>query len=231
MKMFMNCLKIVALIILAMVFNAFPMILLQKQHDIPTGLNWGIGILYLVIVGGVIIVLWRLYQAKQKVSIKQEKMRLVDWGYLALFWLIGRVIAIVGTLFNQLWSGQEVSANDAAIQTLAGFIKGGFPLYTALFVLTIAFIAPIMEELVFRGFPTTYLFKGKSLKVAGLLTSLLFALPHATNLVEFIMYTCMGLLLFVAYQRRGNLKDSILLHIFNNLLPAIILLLTGLGIL
>ncbi|MDV5977730.1 UNVERIFIED_CONTAM: CPBP family intramembrane metalloprotease [Streptococcus canis] len=231
MKMFINCLKIAALIILVLIFNALPMILLQKQHDIPMGLNWGIGIFYLVIVGSVIIVLWRLYQAKQDVSIKQQKMRLIDWGYLALFWLVGRVIAIVGTLVNQLWSGQAVSTNDAAIHTLARFIKGGFPLYTALFVLVIALIAPIMEELVFRGFPTTYLFKGKSLKVAGLLTSLLFALPHATNLVEFIMYTCMGLLLFVAYQRRGNLKDSILLHIFNNLLPAIILLLTGLGIL
>ncbi|MGG6795567.1 UNVERIFIED_CONTAM: CPBP family intramembrane metalloprotease [Streptococcus canis] len=231
MKMFINCLKIAALIILVLIFNALPMILLQKQHDIPMGLNWGIGIFYLVIVGSVIIVLWRLYQAKQDVSIKQQKMRLIDWGYLALFWLVGRVIAIVGTLVNQLWSGQAVSTNDAAIHTLARFIKGGFPLYTALFVLVIALIAPIMEELAFRGFPMTYLFKGKSLKVAGLLTSLLFALPHATNLVEFIMYTCMGLLLFVAYQRRGNLKDSILLHIFNNLLPAIILLLTGLGIL
>lgn len=155
-------------------------------------------------------------------------MRLVDWGYLALFWLIGRVIAIVGTLLNQAWSGQEISTNDAAIHTLAGFIKGGFPLYTALFVLVIALIAPIMEELAFRGFPMTDLFRGKSLKVAGLVTSLVFALPHATNIVEFVMYTCMGILLFVTYQRRGNLRDSILLHIFNNLFPAITLLLMGL---
>lgn len=184
MKGFINYLKIAVLIILAMVFNVLPMILLQKQHDIPMVLNWGIGIFYLVIVGSVLIVLWRLYQAKQDTSIKQQKMRLVDWGYLALFWLIIRVIAIVGTLVNQLWSGQQVSANDAAIHTLARLIKGGFPLYTALFVLVIAFIAPIMEELVFRGFPMIDLFKGKSLKVAGLVTSLVFALPHATNSVE-----------------------------------------------
>lgn len=77
----------------------------------------------------------------------------------------------------------------------------------------------------------TDLFRGKSLKVAGLVTSLVFALPHATNIVEFVMYTCMGILLFVTYQRRGNLRDSILLHIFNNLFPAITLLLMGLGIL
>lgn len=74
----------------------------------------------------------------------------------------------------------------------------------------------------------TDLFRGKSLKVAGLVTSLVFALPHATNIVEFVMYTCMGILLFVTYQRRGNLRDSILLHIFNNLFPAITLLLMGL---
>lgn len=231
MKVFINCLKIAALIILALVFNAFPMILLQKQHDIPMRVNWGIGITYLVIVGITLVCLWRLYQNKEEASIKQQKMRLVDWGYLALFWLIGRVIAIVGTLLNQAWSGQEISTNDAAIHTLAGFIKGGFPLYTALFVLVIALIAPIMEELAFRGFPMTDLFRGKSLKVAGLVTSLVFALPHATNIVEFVMYTCMGILLFVAYQRRGNLRDSILLHIFNNLFPAITLLLMGLGIL
>lgn len=231
MKVFINCLKIAALIIFALVFNALPMILLQKQHDIPMRVNWGIGITYLVIVGITLVCLWRLYQNKEEASIKQQKMRLVDWGYLALFWLIGRVIAIVGTLLNQAWSGQEISTNDAAIHTLAGFIKGGFPLYTALFVLVIALIAPIMEELAFRGFPMTDLFRGKSLKVAGLVTSLVFALPHATNIVEFVMYTCMGILLFVTYQRRGNLRDSILLHIFNNLFPAITLLLMGLGIL
>ena len=139
MKGFINYLKIAVLIILAMVFNVLPMILLQKQHDIPMVLNWGIGIFYLVIVGSVLIVLWRLYQAKQDTPIKQQKMRLVDWGYLALFWLIIRVIAIVSTLVNQLWSGQQVSANDAAIHTLARLIKGGFPLYTALFVLVDSF--------------------------------------------------------------------------------------------
>ncbi|VHE94537.1 CAAX amino terminal protease family protein [Streptococcus pyogenes] len=51
MKGFINYLKIAVLIILAMVFNVLPMILLQKQHDIPMVLNWGIGIFYLVIVG------------------------------------------------------------------------------------------------------------------------------------------------------------------------------------
>lgn len=70
MKGFINYLKIAVLIILAMVFNVLPMILLQKQHDIPMVLNWGIGIFYLVIVGSVLIVLWRLYQAKQDTPIK-----------------------------------------------------------------------------------------------------------------------------------------------------------------
>lgn len=51
MKGFINYLKIAVLIILAMVFNVLPMILLQKQHDIPMRVNWGIGITYLVIVG------------------------------------------------------------------------------------------------------------------------------------------------------------------------------------
>ncbi|HES0499908.1 TPA: CPBP family intramembrane metalloprotease, partial [Streptococcus pyogenes] len=54
MKGFINYLKIAVLIILAMVFNVLPMILLQKQHDIPMVLNWGIGIFYLVIVGSVL---------------------------------------------------------------------------------------------------------------------------------------------------------------------------------
>lgn len=34
--------------------------------------------------------------------------------------------------------------------------------------------------------------------------------------------------LFVAYQRRGNLKDAILLHIFNNLIEVILLMSIGL---
>lgn len=41
MKGFINYLKIAVLIILAMVFNVLPMILLQKQHDIPMLTSYG----------------------------------------------------------------------------------------------------------------------------------------------------------------------------------------------
>ncbi|MGT2934782.1 CPBP family intramembrane glutamic endopeptidase [Streptococcus castoreus] len=231
MKIIFNSLKAAALIVLVMIFNVVPMVLLQRQNDMPLSLKWTVGLAYLVTVVVSLTLLWHIYQRKQDETIKNQKMVLSDWGYLALFWVIARAIVVIGTLINQAWSGQQVSANDAALQTLSGFMKNGFPLYTFLFIFVISFTAPVMEEMVFRGFPMIYFFKGRSAILGALVTSLIFSLPHSTNVVEFIMYACMGLVFFTAYHRRGNLIDSILLHIFNNFPASIALLLTGLGVL
>ncbi|EHI68694.1 CPBP family intramembrane glutamic endopeptidase [Streptococcus ictaluri] len=204
------------------------MLLLQKQAELPLVWKWILGLAYLVLVGASLMVLWRRFRTKEVKVTLHFSFTWKDLAYLGLFWLSARVIAIVGTLLNQAISGQETTANDAGLQVLAHFMTGGFPLFSLLYFLVIAFIAPIMEELAFRGYPTLDLFKGQFNVWAAIVTLVIFSLPHATNAVEFITYAGMGVLLYLAYRRRGNLLDSIFLHILNNLPAAIYLLLISL---
>ena len=97
--------------------------------------------------------------------------------------------------------------------------------FALLFVATIAFIAPIMEELIFRGFGTAFFFKNNQKVLPAIVTSVVFTLPHIAQLTEFPIYFALGLVLYLSYARRGNIKDSMLVHILNNLPMAIILLL------
>lgn len=86
----------------------------------------------------------------------------------------------------------------------------------ALGVLYILVIAPIFEEIVYRGI----LFGGLRRKghrplMAAFASALLFALMHM-NVAQGINAFCLGLLCAYVYQVTGNLKPAILLHVINN---------------
>ena len=98
--------------------------------------------------------------------------------------------------------------------------------FALLFVATIAFIAPIIRI----NFPSVLglglLFLRIIKKVLpAIVTSVVFTLPHITQLTEFPIYFALGLVFYLSYARRGNIKDSMSVHILNNLPMAIILLL------
>ncbi|WP_019771079.1 CPBP family intramembrane glutamic endopeptidase [Streptococcus sobrinus] len=78
--------------------------------------------------------------------------------------------------------------------------------------------------------PQKLLFNGKSKVLAGVVTSFIFAILHVNTILELILYLPLGVVLYLAYQHRGNLKDSMMVYALNNLPTAIIFLLTALGI-
>ena len=135
------------------------------------------------------------------------------------------MVAIAGVYLNLILSGNSQTSNDSAIQGLGGMMSSQHIFFALLFVATIAFIAPIMEELIFRGFGTAFFFKNNQKVLPAIVTSVVFTLPHITQLTEFPIYFALGLVLYLSYARRGNIKDSMLVHILNNLPMAIILLL------
>ncbi|MEX2783641.1 lysostaphin resistance A-like protein [Streptococcus sp. H49] len=224
MKIVLNSLKALGLILLSLVCNVIPLFLLRGQKELSPLMQWLLGLLYLAFVVCVIYVLWTFHKKHESDTVKQQKIKGIDLGFALLFWLGMRAVAIVGTVINQLYSGQETTANDAALQSMTSFFSGGFFFFTLLYVLLIGIIGPIIEELAYRAFPEHFLFKGHSRLLAGFVTTVVFALPHSTNLIEFLTYAGIGVLLYLAYQRRGNIKDSILVHILNNLPAAIFLL-------
>ncbi len=221
MKYVINGLKVAGFIGLALACNVIPMILLRQQGNMSLSFKWLSGGLYIVFLILSMRLVWHYYQKIEHQNRSRQKIGWRDLGISLLFWLGARVIAVVGSLTNHIFTGQTTSANDATLASMTSLFDKGFLLYTILYLLAIAFVAPFMEELAYRALPAELFFEGRLKALTGLVTSILFGLPHASNLPEFIMYSLIGAVLYLAYQRRGNIKDAILLHVLNNLPAAL----------
>ena len=147
-----------------------------------------------------------------------------DFGKALLFFLVARVVAVVGTYLNILLTGQSTTSNDNALQSLGKIMSVNHIFFALLYVVTVAIIAPVIEELVFRGFATIFFFEKDQKISAAIIISIIFALPHISKWTEFPLYFAMGLVLYAAFARRGNLKDSIAVHILNNTPAALVML-------
>jgi membrane protease YdiL (CAAX protease family) len=84
----------------------------------------------------------------------------------------------------------------------------------------IVFLAPLGEEMVFRGIAYTAL-RPRGKWRALIVTSLLFALAHM-QVIHFIPIFFIGLILAYLFERTGSLKPAIALHILVNLILMIL---------
>lgn len=129
---------------------------------------------------------------------------------LAYFWQ--QILEVLNLPTDQ----QEVVAIFANIES--------WQLLVALILLTVV-VAPISEEVIFRGCLYRFL-KGKAPAfVAVIFTSGIFALLH-WNWLSLIPLFVLGIVLTYAYERTGNLKVPILLHSIFNANTVILLFLT-----
>lgn len=107
--------------------------------------------------------------------------------------------------FPQAWMDSYIQTSEA---TLGG---GGIALLIAAVI-----VAPILEEVVFRGFIYQRLKSGMPLVVAAILTSFAFGVVHGT--IIWGIYTFVfSLLLIWTYERFHSLLANIILHMFFNL--------------
>lgn len=138
-------------------------------------------------------------------------------------WIIGGafLMRVAAVIFTILMSGQQ-TLNDQNIQDS---LQGTSLL--SMFVL-LCVIAPICEEVIFRGLFFNGVFRDKqgeqvSLKMDILgvvVTSALFSSVHLSNsLVSYLMYFSLGAILCMVYLLTKSLKCSIIVHFLNNFLP------------
>ena len=142
---FTKALIFIGLIVLIVVANATPMFLIRFQSDLGDSVKWFLALAYTVIVAFLITWLWKWYQKGVDTDQAKQKMSWKDVGIILLFYLAGRVIAVAGTVINQLVSGNQMSMNDQAIFGLTAGLKEGFLPFTICFLLAIGIIAPIIE--------------------------------------------------------------------------------------
>ena len=85
-------------------------------------------------------------------------------------------------------------------------------------------MAPIVEELVFRGLLMTRVFNSNSI-VGLIVSSFLFGLVHIPNSVgAWIIYGGMGVALATVYRTTKKLEYSIMAHMINNTLAVSMML-------
>lgn len=128
------------------------------------------------------------------------------------FLLTGILLLLLNALINGLgqWLGREPMA---FMDTLVATAEPFWVLVVAMVV-----IAPIYEELMFRGFMWTGLASSRlGVWGASVITSGVFAMIHAQyGLVEWVEIFALAMLFSLARFRSGSLLLPIVLHIINN---------------
>ncbi|MGT2800010.1 CPBP family intramembrane glutamic endopeptidase [Streptococcus marmotae] len=214
MQRFKNIMKLIGLIMLSLLINIFPMRLIGTQETTAEPMRWGASIGYLIVAISIVVIVWKQYQKKS--GKKKYRFGWKDFGIALLFYLATRVVAIGGTILTQLVTGNQTSANDAALLATNEQVMKMFPLYFIAFHIAIGVFAPIMEELIFRGFFSHYFFKEHHKWLKLLVSSAIFAILHVVYPIEFVTYFALGAIFYLAYARRGNIVDSIAVHLLNN---------------
>jgi membrane protease YdiL (CAAX protease family) len=179
-----------------------------------------IALLDVVLVGTVLLVIGRRGAGRPALGFRTPG---VGWGgltayiFVAYFAAIGLVnlygVAIDLLGLNQLEPSQQLP-NDFYDHDIVVALTG----------FAIVFMAPVAEEIFFRGFIFGGLRRYMNLPLAGLISGVLFSLAHGDpGLV--IPFTAVGLVLAVVYEKSGSLYTSIGVHFVFNCLSFTLLLL------
>ena len=146
------------------------------------------------------------------------------WSYLGIFFLSFILmflwVNITTKIFPSTQNGSAIVKEAANLTGISYFITRF--LYGSL-------IAPIVEELVFRGLLMTALSKFKKYYIDAIISSALFSLIHVLQygwvLTDFIVYAGAGLLLCILFRYTRSIYWSMTLHILWNTFLIIVSLL------
>ena len=183
---------------------------LQTIPDIPAQLIdstiWICAIIGLVLSTALIILLWKYVYPRQSVDyrVTASWFHKIQWPillYIAFF--IIQFIVPVPESENQKLVIEFVSA------------------YPLIAFSSVVIFAPILEELIFRGFFATYFFpKMADMKAVGIylfVSGSLFSLVHMpATLPQFLIYFTMGLNLGWLYLIKRDIRYPMALHMLNN---------------
>ncbi|MCJ1655362.1 type II CAAX endopeptidase family protein [Staphylococcus sp. NRL 16/872] len=198
---------------------------LSAHMDLITGTL--ASLLFLLFTGVIIWLVRRYYKShtyeQPKKFTKKDVAINIGWAILL------RIIVIGMSQLMFVVTGSRQTQND---KMLLGDMNGQanmeqlpqvFPLIV--FALTISFIAPYLEELIYRGIFKETLFKRSRFWLPFIISSIIFASQHGTtNWVAALMYLMMGMIFYLAYHRRGNVRDSMMVHMIHNGVTGVIII-------
>ncbi|MGT2933455.1 CPBP family intramembrane glutamic endopeptidase [Streptococcus catagoni] len=212
MKIIFSGIKWFLVAILIIIIEQAPMLLIKKQQPF-----WQVLVLTAIFV---LIAVLTLYFAK-KINLvgngqKVEVDSAILWIGLAYAALV--VVKAFGGIVLYLEHG--IHANTANQMALEQAKLPPILLFTL-----VAVLAPIVEEVVFRGLLFNKIF-GLDSCLGLIVSSFLFGALHMpTDLGSWIVYGGMGLVLGFVYHKTKKLEYTMIIHFLNNAIAVIIMIL------
>lgn len=142
-----------------------------------------------------------------------------DWLFLAKYIPSSYLLYIIGSILVGFFFGASEATNQVAIESLFNYV----PIWVMF--LMICVVAPIGEELFFRGM---LLFRGNQLHTTWsrvILSAVLFGFVHSPNDVyTFYTYIGMGFIFSYAAKRTKSIEAAIVYHFINNFVGFLVIL-------
>ena len=145
----------------------------------------------------------------------RDYIRSRPWG--VLFWTVTMTIGLILPL-EWIYERMQIAMDDSVAQLFDGILRDPYGYFA------VGIIAPVAEEMVFRGAVLRTLLKcfdKKMVWVAIAISALLFALVHG-NKAQGVHAFIMGLILGVLYYRTGSIVPGMVLHWVNNTLAYVL---------
>ena len=178
-------------------------------------------IVTIICVGVLVFCMYKVHTKLFKPTVKR-KIQLMD----LIFVFVTYITLRFSIYLISLWSSMAYGTGRSKLVDF--FFRADLTLTTDKFIfaldaLGLVFIAPLIEEFLFRGFLNNLLRGKVNTFVRMSIVSILFAAIHFPtyihNWIEFLAYLILSIVLFLVYERRRSLFDAILLHsLYNGLL-------------
>lgn len=141
--------------------------------------------------------------------------------YLPLVWMLSLVWSLILIQLQKYAILDEIPPQELVLL----FTGGGDPVAITLLALFAVILAPLVEELIFRGCIYRFLKSQIAPVLAQILSAVLFALLHA-NAMSFLPLVLLGVILARVYEQEGNILVPISFHALFNGFTLLLLLLS-----
>ncbi|EFX40944.1 CPBP family intramembrane glutamic endopeptidase [Streptococcus peroris] len=201
----------------AIFLSQVPMLTLVLLQKTQLESIWSTVIVGITSTAVVTLFLYGAHKSKL-LNLKSKLFTINDAPRIALSY----VAIIVGNMIGAIWLHllkQTTTSNQETINSLISETS----LISSFFVIVI--VAPLCEEIICRGIIPTKLFEGYE-KIGYIFGWLLFTIAHMpNNLPSFLIYGWMSAVLTWTAYRTKRLEMSILLHLVNNGVSILLLIL------
>jgi len=141
-------------------------------------------------------------------------------------WLSVLLAAAVGTcatLFLNFLVNLFPSKTPPGLEAVNEVISTGNGLVLTSFIIAVCIVAPVVEEIIFRGILWRTIEKLTSTNLAWAATSVLFAVAHA-DIIHIIAVFPLGVLFGYLRKRTNNIWAPMVAHATNNLMASLTLI-------